>query len=168
MDLFNNRAVGFDHPLEMLRACHGKVEQFCALLQQLVAHLADKGIDASARAAALQIHRYFDQAAPLHHQDEELDFFPLLLQYAPQCQADIDRLAQEHTQLHATWDKLAPALQNLDEHQLDTAAAAEFVAAYQRHMAIENPLFDLGEKLIDTDDLARIGQNMAARRKVPR
>lgn len=164
MDLFNNQAIGFDHPLEMLRACHGKVERFCTLLQQLVIHIKEQGVDVPARDAAQQIYRYFHQAAPLHHQDEEIDFFPLLLQYVPQCQTDISRLTQEHQHLHDTWQKLAPALKNIDEYQLDVDISAAFVAAYRRHMAIENALFDLGEKWIDADELTRIGQNMAARR----
>lgn len=165
MNLFNTRAVGFDHPIEMLRACHEKVVRFCDLLEQLDSHLQQHGINPAAHTAAAQIHRYFDQAAPLHHQDEELDFFPLLLKYAPESQADIDRLNAEHAQLHETWAQLAVILTALDSQAWQSATARAFVAAYRRHMAIENPLFDLGERLLPQDELARIGRNMAARRQ---
>lgn len=35
--------------------------------------------DVQAQAAAAQILRYFNVAAPLHHQDEDEDLFPALL-----------------------------------------------------------------------------------------
>ena len=39
-----------------------------------------------------QILTYFNRAAPLHHDDEESDFFPQLVKVAPQAQTSIDEL----------------------------------------------------------------------------
>jgi ATP phosphoribosyltransferase regulatory subunit HisZ len=41
-------AVGFEVPLEMLAACHGRVEAQCATLRRLVGHLARHGADRQA------------------------------------------------------------------------------------------------------------------------
>lgn len=50
-------------PLEMLAACHGRVEQQCRTLLRLVPHLQAHGADPSARQAARAVMRYFDTAA---------------------------------------------------------------------------------------------------------
>ena len=47
-----------------------------------------------------QILSYFNRAAPLHHDDEELDFFPQLAKVAPQTQTSIDELENKHEYLH--------------------------------------------------------------------
>ena len=87
MDLFNTRSVTFEQPTAMLRACHGKVKRFCSQLHALPDYLQQHGYNTVAEQAVAQIRHYFNVAAPLHHQDEEEDFFPLLLQYAPEAKA---------------------------------------------------------------------------------
>ena len=73
-------AVGFEVPLEMLAACHGRVQAQCATMLRLVPHLAAHGADRQAQEAAAAVMRYFDTAARHHHEDEELDLFPALLE----------------------------------------------------------------------------------------
>ena len=53
-------AVGFEVPLEMLAACHGRVQHQCATLQRLLPHLQRHGADRDAQDAARAIMRYFD------------------------------------------------------------------------------------------------------------
>ena len=72
-------AVGPEAPFEMLEACHERMQRSLQLLQKLQDHLARHGHDASAVQAAQDVLRYFNLAAPLHHQDEELHVFPPLL-----------------------------------------------------------------------------------------
>ena len=76
---FGGAAVGFDTPFEMLEACHERVQRSLDLLQRLTDYLHTHACDDSARQAARDVLRYFDMAAPLHHEDEELHVFPLLL-----------------------------------------------------------------------------------------
>ena len=97
-------AAGFDQPFELLRGCHARITRMDALLLRLIDHVALKetqgrpkfpcsprgagrradpggaqeGTDAQAQQAADKVLRYFDVAAPLHHEDEELHVFPLL------------------------------------------------------------------------------------------
>ena len=46
-------SAGFEVPLEMLSACHHRIEQQCATLRRLVPHLAAHGADFEARTAAI-------------------------------------------------------------------------------------------------------------------
>jgi hypothetical protein len=71
--------VGFEQPFAMLEACHERVQRTLALLARLRVHVREQGADENARQAARDVLRYFDMAAPLHHEDEELHVFPLLL-----------------------------------------------------------------------------------------
>lgn len=60
----------------MLEACHERVQRTLGLLGRLREHVRKQGVDNDARQAARDVLRYFDIAAPLHHQDEELHVFP--------------------------------------------------------------------------------------------
>src|ERR1051325_6410992 len=60
----------FDQPLEMLAACHERIEEKLAALEQLVRHLETHGCDADARAGAQAVLRYFDTSGVYHHQEE--------------------------------------------------------------------------------------------------
>jgi len=72
--------VGFDDPLEMLLACHRRIEKQLDTLKRLRAHMDARGVDAEASLAAQAVLRYFLVAAANHHDDEEKDLFPLLEQ----------------------------------------------------------------------------------------
>lgn len=168
MNLFNTRSVTFDEPIEMLYACHGKVRRFCEQVGMLDGYIAENGRNDIVLRTIRQIAQYFDVAAPLHHEDEELDYFPLLLRYAPQAQADVDELLRQHVVLHANWAAVADEFAKLeaDEHyRPDAAAFQAFVDGYAVHLVLEEGLFELGKTHIPADELARIGKNMAQRRK---
>lgn len=166
MHLFPQQAPDFDDPVAMLRACHGKIERFLALLGRLSGYLKEHGADDSAQTAAAQILRYFQVAAPLHHQDEEEDFFPLLRRYLPEYADVLTALADEHRILEEAWSVLEPRLQYLETFDSTAEAAAErFIAAYQKHIQTENTLFVQAEKRIPPAALYAIGRNMTARRR---
>jgi hypothetical protein len=80
-------SVGFEVPLEMLAACHLRVQSQCETLQRLLPHLRAQGADLSAQEAAQAVMRYFDTAARHHHDDEERDLFPALLAAIPGSEA---------------------------------------------------------------------------------
>ena len=50
-------AVGFEVPLEMLAACHLRVQDQCSTLLRLVPHIAEHGVDKAARTAAEKVMR---------------------------------------------------------------------------------------------------------------
>ena len=167
MNLFHNPSASFDEPVSMLLACHGKVRRFCAQLDALPAHVAAHGMDEGACQAVTQIRRYFNQAAPLHHADEECDFFPLLLRYHPEAAADVALLTAEHETLHATWAALDTHLADLSAQRIqavDAALIARFTALYAHHITVEEPWFGRADD-IPAAELQAIGRVMAARRQ---
>ncbi|MFA6921944.1 MAG: hemerythrin domain-containing protein [Gallionella sp.] len=159
-------APGFDHPLQMLRACHEKILRQCDTLQKLTEYLISKGCDAQARQAALGILRYFDTAGQFHHQDEELDLFPALR--AATNSVLLDRLLCEHALMLASWDALRPTLQLIAEGldvTLDAALTEKFIDSYRDHIAIENTeLLPLASGMLSLQQMEQIGRKMAARR----
>ncbi len=164
-------APGFDDPLEMLRACHGRITAQCDTLHRLVSHLLVQGNDAQAAQAARAILRYFDTAGQHHHQDEEQDLFPLLrASAAPEAAEYIDRLLQEHRTLDSAWQELRPLLTEIAEHNartLDAAVVERFIRGYAQHIAFENThLLPLAEHLLNAAQQQQIGRSMAARRGV--
>lgn len=167
MNPFPNPAASFDEPVGMLLACHDKVRRFCRQLDILPAHVAAHGMNADTGRAVAQIRRYFNQAAPLHHADEECDFFPLLLRYCPEAAADLAALAAEHAALHTAWAELDAHLADLPEQGPATANAAliaRFTTLYARHMALEEPWFEQACRIPQVE-MHAIGQIMAARRR---
>lgn len=160
-------APTWDDPIEMLYACHGKVKKFCGQLHLLPDYIAQHGCNAAAQEAITQISTYFNRAAPLHHADEELDFFPLLLRYCPETQSVIDELEAQHIDLHNNWDTLHGQLQaTLVRTRVapDMEIIQNFTMAYDMHIPKEEKLFELGRAHIPPHELVEIGKIMAARR----
>lgn len=152
----------------MLLACHDKVLRFTGLLVRLASHVEQRGADLQAAEAALSVLRYFDTAAPLHHEDEERDLFPALIALN---QADLtaclDALATEHDALHTTWQAvIRPWLLTVTErHAAATPSSlANFVRAHEQHVAQENLLVYPHAARLSPDTLQRVAQAMVLRR----
>ena len=161
--------ASWNEPIEMLYACHGKVKRFCRQLTILPDYLAKNGCNQAVKNDVQQILNYFNQSAPLHHDDEEKDFFPLLVKYVPEAQKDIDELERQHVTLHDSWTKLSEQLQALlkDEREnVDVTLINHFVSSYDKHIALEEPLFELGKQHLSESELREIGDIMSARRRV--
>ena len=166
----NREAPTFDDPVGMLRACHGRIERQLLMLERLVRHLPINGADEQARAAARNLLRYFDSAAPNHHADEEASVFPRLLARTSDATALLAALEDEHAVLDRCWRRLRPLLAGIASGQranLPPALAHEFERLYSEHIARENAgLLPLCADRLSAGDLATIGREMAARRGV--
>lgn len=177
---FSAPAAGFDQPLELWSACHGRVRRMTALLQRLAEHIEKNGVDADARTTATSIRRYFDEAAPHHHQDEELDLFPRLRARIGQLEAAqaaavteaLTRLEQDHRDLGEIWQSLREALTLIEQGKaatLDRPTIGVFLDRYQAHMQIEDTTIEAAlKRLLKKSDLDAIGKAMAGRRGVGR
>lgn len=168
-------AATFEAPLEMLAACHGRIERQCATLRRLVPHVAANGSDTSAREAALAVMRYFDHAAVDHHADEEQDLFPALLEAMAGsdavCLRDLTaQLTQQHRELEAHWHALRQVLERIGAGEavaLDATLVDRLVGAYEQHLQRENDeLLPMAARLIDDATLQRIGRAMRLRRGI--
>jgi len=165
-------APSFDHPLEMLHACHGKILKQCATLEKLAAHLPVNGCDQQVRQAAQGILRYFDTAGQFHHLDEEQDLFPALRLSAGLDQVQLDallaRLLSEHEVMLAAWDALREVLLKLAEGivtPLPETLTANFIGSYTTHIATEEAdLLPLAARLLTPQQMVQIGKSMAERR----
>ena len=167
--------ASFDAPLTLLHACHDRVHERCALLQKLWQHMATHGADTQAQEAAANILRYFDVAAPHHHEDEERHVFPVLLASGDaRLQQCARTLLQQHQEMAAAWQQVRPLLQEVEQgHTPDLAAHAtlieHFVALYAAHIALEEEVaFPAGFAAMPAAAQAQAGNEMAARRGATR
>lgn len=164
-------APTFDSPLDMLHACHERIMDQCATLQKLVQHLPMHGCDSQAQQAAQAIMRYFDTAGQFHHQDEEVDLFPLLRACNNEDADGLMRqLLDEHRAMDALWLKLRGQLGDIADGKsasLERLLVADFSLAYGRHVMTENmKLLPLAARLLNNQQLRNMGKNMAQRRGV--
>jgi hemerythrin-like domain-containing protein len=166
-------AVGFEVPIEMLSACHGRVQHQCDTLLRLLAHVQVNGPDRPAQEAATAVMRYFETAARHHHEDEEQDLFPALLDSMAGSDAVCLRalttsLSSDHRQLEARWRVLREWLVDIEAGRptrvLDEEIRA-FTLAYEQHIAREETeLLPMANRLLGDAELDRIGRAMRARR----
>jgi len=163
-----------EDPIELLLACHDKVRRFTRLTVSLRDHLARTGtgdaVDAQAREAAQAIMRYFNLAAPLHHDDEELDLFPALQAIGPaSLSADMAQLAAEHAELSALWQSLLPWLEAtaVGHHHVPPDTLETFVTSYGLHAQREEDLIYPSAIHLTTVQRKQISAAMVARRTLP-
>ncbi|TAK51602.1 MAG: hemerythrin domain-containing protein [Betaproteobacteria bacterium] len=164
---------GIEVPLEMLAACHGRIERQCATLRRLVLHLTRHGADPEARTAAANVMRYFDTSAVHHHADEEADLFPALIESMAGSDAAclremIQGLKSDHRALEAAWDRLRRVLERIAAGEGVPLAADDVEALaglYERHIEREETeLLPMAARLLSEEELARIGRAMRERR----
>ncbi len=165
---FPPAAPDFSDPLGLLRACHERVLQHCDTLENLAAHIGDKGIDQDAKEAAAQVHKYFSVAGKHHHQDEEQDIFPRLARQSLKLADLVHRLKQEHEAIDALWEPLAPLLARpatIEDSEAFLQQAEQFADTYRAHVRKENEdLLDMAQHIFGSDELKQIGEKMAERR----
>jgi hemerythrin-like domain-containing protein len=166
---------GFEVPLEMLSACHHRIERQCATLRRLVVHLASNGADEDARIAAAAVIRYFDTSAKDHHADEETDLFPALIESMAGSDAVcirelIDALTRDHRALDSHWRRLRQVLQSIAAGTalpLVSADVAPFITLYEQHIAREeSELLPMAARLLGDRGLDRVGRAMRVRRGI--
>ena len=173
--LFPSPSADFDHPIDILDGCHERILRNCALVERIATHLGEKGVDAEARTAAVNVMRYFDTAGANHHRDEEDDLFPALQQYVPSQELNavfalLFKLRADHKKLDALWAQMRARLAAIVEGRdagLTQDAARQFKAAYASHIALEEAeLLPLARRVLAPEIIAALGGRMARRRGV--
>lgn len=174
---FSTPQVGLDQPLEMLSACHDRVQNRCDILHRLYAHLEKHGPNEEAQSAAKNILFYFDTSAKHHHEDEEADLFPALLKTLQevgtvsekqQIPEVITLLLADHRKLETLWLKIRPALALIaagKEANLENSIITELSNIYEKHIHTEeNVVFPLAKKYLGAGDVQIISERMTHRR----
>jgi hemerythrin-like domain-containing protein len=171
---FSDPAPGLEAPLEMLDACHDRIRRQCSTLLRLKGHVAATGVDEPARTAARGVLRYFDTAGRDHHQDEEQDLFPALIESMagsdPVCIRElIDRLTNDHRELERSWRNVRAWLVAIEAGKPASAPSEidSFVEMYEQHAKLEEQeLLPMAARLLGDEDLDRIGRSMRLRRGI--
>ena len=130
--------------------------------------LEKNGVNQAVLNDVKTILQYFNHAAPFINDDEEKDFFPALIEKAPQAKESVDELERQHMTLHENWAKLSEQLEELIAEKrtdVDERLITLFVASYDRHIALEEPLFELGKQYLSAEQLTAMGKIMFARRQ---
>lgn len=172
-------APDFRDPVGLLRACHGRVERFAGLALRIADHLeSGTAPEEPVRQSASQVLRYFEDANPQHHADEEEDLIPRLhrrMEAGDRSRLDelIRGLEREHVTLEALWRELRGLLEEIAagrpvSPEAYRAAAEPFHEAELGHLTRENEhLLPAAERLLTGEDLDALGTAMARRRNAP-
>jgi hemerythrin-like domain-containing protein len=170
---FRSPDAGFEQPVEMWLACHQRVQRFAALLLRLADHLRVHGADEDAQISATSIRRYFNEAAPRHHEDEEVDMFPRLRERLHE-EADrtviavLDQVEAEHLAMADRWQALDAVLAQIargEVKQLEQTAVDHFQTMYRHHIdSEERVLLPALQRVLAPADWDAIGRAMAERR----
>ena len=162
-------------PLDKLVECHRRLEHQCEALKRLVPHLVEHGADEQARTMATGVMRYFDTAGKHHHEDEELDLFPALIESMAGsdavCIRDMtDALTADHRALEPQWQGLRAVLARVlagESVTLDVQAVEAFNSTYARHIEREEgELLPMAARLLGVAELEKIGRAMRLRRGI--
>ena len=166
-------APGFDQPIAMLKHCHDRIRKQLSTLDKLLAHLPAAGADEQARQAAAAVLKYFDQAAPLHHADEEHDLVPMLLATASGEDANllgqlVPVILDEHRQMEGLWQSLHEELTAIAAGSaavLNPGTVRQFATLYHAHMEREESnIAPMAKRLFSAQQMATLGQAMQQRR----
>lgn len=179
---FRSPSGGFDEPLELWLACHERVQRFCTLIGRVKEHVERRGADAEAAESATSIRRYFNEAAPRHHEDEEIDLFPRLLMRldgqatgsdadeAARVRAAIGVLTAEHRANEVLWAALDASLARIARGEataLDGGLVEAFSGTYRQHIEVEESVvMPAMQRHFSTADWNEVGTAMAKRRGV--
>lgn len=163
-------AIDFGRPFEALAAFHAKLAVMLSSLERLANHVQGRGNDAAAREGALELMRFFDLAAPAHHQDEERHVFPALRRQGDEAFAA--QLELEHREMARRWGEVRATLFDIAYAGWQPGPAAPELAAwrlfaelYRVHMESEDrEAFPAARAAIDADAEKVMGAEMARRR----
>lgn len=168
-------APDFTQPLDLLSACHRRIDGFTAMLLKLPGYLRQHGADAEARQAAQRALKYFDSAGRHHHDDEEENLFPLLRAAASregnaEILALLDELLAQHVAMEQAWQQLRPQLETLTAGgSVDawTLPIQHFAELYRQHIPLEESfILPYAERTLTPAQIAALGHAMARRRGV--
>ncbi len=168
-------AAGFEAPFDMLGACHERVERMLGLLTKLQRHVLLRGWDESVASAALDVMRYFDLAAPLHHEDEERHVFPPLLAGDDAALRQVVLgLQQDHRDMEAAWVTVRAVLVSVAQapppgwahfSPQEEAALIGFARLYDHHLREEEGLvYPVAQAQLSGDALQAMSADMMRRR----
>lgn len=128
---------------EVLDHMHRRILQALADLQQLVDRIERQGTDDAARSEARALRVFFNAHARQHHEEEESQVFPRLLDSGDnELVGFVRRLQQDHGWLEVDWNEIEPQLDafaegiGFDAESLRSTVKV-YAELYRDHIATE-------------------------------
>lgn len=169
----------FSEPLVMMRKCHRKIENILAGLER--ASLAIESESEETRLEAFSVLRlavaHFNGPAVKHTEDEEVSLFPRLRKHnTPEVKEALAILAQLEEQ-HRTKETVQKQFKyivlmlpdkrvSINDSMQIKRVVSHLCELYRPHIRVEDELiFPLAEKILSSNELREIGEEMKERRK---
>ena len=158
----------FSNGMQVLRRYHGEFLEKGALLLTLVDHIHDSGMNESSAVQCIEFHGYYTRANKLHHQDEELALFPLIVNRSFLIDGMIERLALDHEEIEEVWGELSGLLstpEKIPGMGKLRSITREFEKIQREHLLRENEDFlDKVETMLTPTQKIEMGWKMATMR----
>ncbi len=162
---YTDPVTDFSDGLVALKAYHedflGRGEQ----LLQLAFELKAKGMNEGYANQCMAMFCHYEHANHLHHQDEELALFPLLVGKSALFDGMIERLMLDHEEIEAAWLALAEQLKQPDaitDFENLQRLAIDFEKIQREHLTREDEDFAPLVKAELTDEQRKaVGTKMA-------
>lgn len=161
--------------MAVLKHCHDRIRKQLKTMDMLASPAVLAATPDEVRQAAAAVLRYFEKAAPQHHEDEEHDLLPMLADTARGEDAALlarltPEVLDEHHQMEQLWQRLQPQLAAIAAGQsstLDGTDAAAFGELYLRHMdKEESHIAPMAKRLFSPSQMQRLGNAMRSRRGI--
>lgn len=158
--------------VDLLLECHGRIRSFLGVARRL-GEARDVPADAVS-GAALQVHRYFTLALPLHARDEEDSILPRLRGREPLVDRELEVMVREHREHGGPLGRLVEACAAIGAdpgRHPDLAgevveSATELDRHFLHHLAREEQvIFPAVRRLLDPEVDARIVREIRERRQ---
>lgn len=168
-------APDFSQPIAVLKHCHDRIRKQLLTMQNLVSHLPAHGADADAQKAAQAVLKYFNNAAHLHHDDEEQNLMPMLQATARDADAALlDELVPgilaDHQHMDRDWEIVRAQLEQVasgESAELSAPDVQRFCDAYAAHMAKEEAnIAPMAKRIFSAEQMAQLGSAMQQRRGI--
>jgi len=162
----------FNDPLAVLRADHERILEHCEILEKLLPHIAENGVDEQARSNISRVVHYFTTGAAHHHQDKQQNLYPVLNRQSLKIADIIYRLKGEQGELTSLWDALLVDLKTptaLADNKSFATRVDKFCGDYRRHISYETrELLAIAQHILSRRQLQELGDAMAKRRGMRR
>jgi pyridoxamine 5'-phosphate oxidase len=168
-------APDFNQPIAVLKHCHDRIRKQLETMQKLLAHLPVHGADADAQKAAQAVLKYFNNAAHLHHEDEEQNLIPMLQATARGADAVllaelVPQILAGHEQMDRDWNIIKSQLELIANGQSIALSAQNvqgYCETYAAHMAVEEAnIAPMAKRLFSPEQMAQLGSAMQVRRGI--
>jgi hemerythrin-like domain-containing protein len=158
--------------IDLLMSAHHRIRTFTGVAVRLliVEGLGPKTVSEAANA----VHRYFVDALPLHHQDEDESLMPRLKKHAAEnLAAALQTAHREHRKLDEVLARLLPAWQAIadDPQRLPAMAGAlaldtlRFEQLWKHHLQLEEEtIFPAARAVLPPDEMAKLLEEVRGRR----